>query len=109
MPQTQSNQSVIGATKIAVGLTQVVRIMPTEFDFAQTLKIFSGGGTLEIISPVLSGSSTPPGGSYLGTGYPLGASEIYKVEGPAVIYLAATGATMVLAMTLGKTSGATVL
>jgi len=103
----QNDIFVLGATRIAVGLSQVLRVMPTDYQYAETFKIFSGGGTLEIVPPCLSGSSTAAGN--WGIGYPVGASEIVSVGGPAVFYLAATGATMTITMTLGRTAGATVL
>lgn len=108
MSRSQNEISVYGATRVAVGLSTVIRIIPNDYDYAQSIKIFSGAGTLEIVRPQLSGSSTGTGTAW-GTGYPLGASEIFNVSGPAVFYLAATGATMVAAIALGKTSGASVL
>jgi hypothetical protein len=53
----------------------------------------------------MSGASMPSWGA----GYPLGSAEIYCYYGSTAFYLAATGATMVVAMTMGKTSGATLL
>lgn len=104
----QNDLHVLGATRIAVGLSTVIRVLPTDYQYAETIKIFSGGGTLEIVPPVLSGASTPASAGH-GTGYPVGANEVVSIGGPAVFYLAATGATMVVAMTLGRTAGATVL
>jgi len=104
----QNDIFVIGATRITIGLSQIVRIMPTDYQYAETIKIFSGAGTLEIIAPALSGSSTAASSGW-GQGWPIGASEVYSIGGPAVFYLAATGATMVACMTLGRTAGATVL
>jgi hypothetical protein len=103
----QSELSVLGATRITVGLSQVVRVMPTAYQYAEGIKIFSGGGTLEICPPCLSGTSTSTGN--WGVGYPIGASEVVNLGGPAVFYLAATGATMVATVLLGYTAGATVL
>ncbi len=103
----QSELSVLGATRITVGLSQIVRVMPGAYQYAEGIKIFSGGGTLEICPPALSGTSTAAGN--WGTGYPIGASEVVNLGGPCVFYLAATGATMVATVLLGYTSGATVL
>lgn len=88
-----------------------MRISPGPNSIAGTLKILSGGGTLEILDPVLSGASTGAGTATTGwgTGYPLGGTEIYCYYGSSAFYLAATGATMVVAMTTGRTSGATLL
>lgn len=104
----QSDIKAIGATRIPIGLSQVLRIMPSGCQYAETMKILSGGGTLELVGSQFSGSSTQAGNAW-GTGYPLGLNEIYNVGGPAVFYLCATGATMILAMTLGYTDGATIL
>lgn len=102
------NVFVVGATRVAVGLSQVIRISPSEQDYLSSLKIASGAGTLEIVPIQLSGSSTAAGNAW-GKGYPLGASEVFELKGSAVVYLAATGATMVAALALGKTDGATLL
>ncbi len=104
----QNEIHVVGATRIAVGLSQIIRVRPSANQYAEAIKIFSGGGTLEIVPPALSGASTAAASGW-GTGYPLGASEVMSFGGPCVFYLAATGATMVAAMTLGYTAGATVL
>lgn len=85
-----------------MGLSAIIKVAPTAYQYAEALKIFSGGGTLEIVSPppALTGTSAV----VWGTGYPLGASEVFSIGGPATFYLAATGATMVLAMALGRTA-----
>lgn len=108
MAFVQNEIQVIGATRIAVGLSQVVRVLPSAFEYTHVLKIASGGGTLEIVPMQLSGSSTASGNAW-GAGYPVGGSEIYSYAGNAAIYLAATGATMVAAITLGYTQGSTFL
>lgn len=105
---TQNDLSVLGSTKFSVGLSQIIRITPSDYQYAQSLKILSGGGTLELVPPALSGTSTAAASGW-GTGYPIGASEVFNFGGPAVFYLAATGATMVAVMVIGRTSGATVL
>lgn len=108
---TQNEIGVVGATKFAVGLSQIIRVTPTAYQYAQSVKILSGGGTLEIVGVAFSGSSTAAGTSTVGwgTGYPIGAAEVVSVGGPAVFYLAATGATMVAVMLIGQTVGATAL
>ena len=63
---------------------------------------------LEIVPVQLSGTSTAAGNAW-GVGYILGTTEIFNIGGPAVFYLAATGATAVASMTLGYTPGATLL
>lgn len=99
----QNDIHVLGATRIAVGMSAITKIQPTAYQYAESFKIFAGAGTLEIVAPppALSGSSA----AVHGTGYPVGANEVISVGGPAVMYLIATGATMTVAMTLGRTAG----
>lgn len=108
---TQNEIGVVGATRFAVGLSQILRVTPTAYQYAQSLKILAGAGTLEIIGPAFSGSSTAAGTSTVGwgTGYPIGAAEVISVGGPAVFYLAASSATMIASMLIGQTVGATTL
>lgn len=83
-----------------------MKINPSGYQYAQNIRIYSGGGTLEIVPPptALSG----PGTTGWGLGYPIGSGEAVAVDGGAVAYLAATGATMVVTMLIGYTAGATV-
>jgi hypothetical protein len=103
----QNDIHVLGATRIPVGLSAIVRVLPSAYQYAECYKILSGAGTLEIVSPppALSGSSA----AGWGQGYPIGASEVQNIGGPAAFYLAATGATMTIAMIIGRTAGATVI
>ncbi len=105
---TQYEASVIGATHVVVGLSMTVAIYPTIYCFAQNLKILSGGGTLEIITP---GTTLGPGtgATGWGTGYPIGANEVISWDGPARFYLAATGATMIASLVYTETAGASFL
>lgn len=98
--------AVIGATRIIIGTSALVKVMPIPFQQKGYLKIFSGGGTLEIVPqpPALTGTSAV----VFGTGYPIGASEIKEIDGPATFYLAATGATMVAAYVVHYSPGATI-
>lgn len=97
----------LSATLIPVGLSGLIKVNPTAYNFAGNLKILSGGGTLEIVPvPVaLTGASA----TGWGMGYPIGSSEAISISGPAVFYLAATGGTMIATMLIGKSSGATVI
>lgn len=107
---TQNDIQGIGATRFAVGLSQVLRISPSAYQYAETIKIIAGGGTLEVVAIQFSGTSTLVSSSLAwGTGYPLGSNEVFNVGGAATFYLAATGATMTAAMILGYTSGVTLL
>lgn len=108
MPMAQNEIGVIGGTQIAVGLSQVIRVVAGAFQYSTALKIGAGGGTLEIVPPQLSGSSTAAGNAW-GKGYGIGANEIINWDGSAAIYLAATGATMTAWLMNGYTYGATVL
>lgn len=92
----------MGATQITVGLSAIVAVRPSAYAIADTMKILSGAGTLWV-SPIpvaLSGAS-----AILGAGYPVGANEIINISGPATFYMSATGATMIVAMNIGFTSG----
>lgn len=106
-----SNQlvHVMGATKVAVGLSAIVKIGQMSFQHQLQWKYVSGG-SLEIVEPpvALSGSSA----SGWGTGYLVGTSEKFDMlaaKGPACYYLAATAATVVIHCLIGKTSGATII
>ena len=98
----------VGATQIAVGLSQVIRVTPAAFQQTSWLKIGAGGGTLEIVPVQLSGTSTAAGNAW-GKGYALGATEVFKMDGAVTFYLAASGATMTADIVFGLTSGATLL
>ncbi len=104
---TQNELYLVGATQIAIGLSQVIRVVPSPFQYSSSFKILSGG-SLEIVPPQLSGTSTAAGNAWT-KGYLVGTSEALAFTGPAVIYFAATGATSVIQMTTGYTSGATTL
>lgn len=101
---TQNDLSVVGATQIVVGLSAITKITPTAYQYSYCLKIFAGGGTLEIVPPPLALSGTSAVG--WGTGYAVGANESVNISGPAIFYLAATGATMTVSSYFGRTFGA---
>lgn len=103
----QNDVNAVGATIIPVGLSAIVKIQATSNQNGFAIKILSGGGTLEISKPPIALSGTSATG--WATGYPIGALETFAVGGPATFYLAATGATMVAAMTIAYTAGASVL
>jgi hypothetical protein len=99
----------LGATQIAVGLSALIAVRPGAFQVASTMKIVAGSGTLWIapmIGNSLSGSSA---GALIATGYPLGASEIFSLGGPATFFLSAASATMTVAVAFGYTTGATLI
>lgn len=102
----QNNISLLGATRMVIGLSSILKISPSNFQYAENIKILGGSGTVEVIPPpiALSGSSA----TGWGTGYPIGDSEAISIEGGAVLYLAATSATMTVGMLVGYTSGATI-
>lgn len=103
----QSEIFGLGSTRIPVGLSTIVRVSPTSYQYAETVKILSGSGTLEIVPAPLALSGTSTIG--WGIGYPIGTNEIINIGGPAAFYLAATGSTMVMTMLLGYTSGVSLL
>ncbi len=98
----------LSATLVTVGLSGIVAVRPTAYQYGVGIKIDSGGGTLEILAPPpsLAGSSAA---ALWGTGYKIGASESIQASGPATFYLAATGATMIAAVIFGRTAGASYL
>lgn len=77
----------IGATQIPVGLSATVTVLPSAHQNGGFFKILSGGGTLAIVSGISAVASS---------GYFVGAGEAISISGPAIFYLAATGATMVV-------------
>lgn len=93
----------VGATRIVVGLSAIVKLQAAAYENGDSIKILAGSGTLEIIPPPLALSGTSATG--WGLGYPVGASESVNIGGPAIFYLAATGATMTAAMYFGYTQG----
>lgn len=107
MARNQNEVSIIGSTQIPVGLSQVIRVLPSPFQYSTALKIGSGG-SLEIVAPQLSGTSTAAGNAWT-KGYLLGTSEVVSWNGSGVVYLAASGATVVAHLTIGYTSGMTFL
>lgn len=105
MNMGQMDIRAMGGTQIIVGLSAIIKVVPEAYTYAENIKIKAGSGTLEIVSkPIaLTGSSA----AGWGLGYPIGTSEVISIGGPAVYYLAATGATMTLAVLNGYTSGST--
>lgn len=82
--------------RVAVGLSQVIGVTVTAGQIATTLKYFSGG-SLEIVS----GNTASP----WGLGYLLGTTETYNANMIGTLYLAASGATAIAHVVMGKTSG----
>jgi hypothetical protein len=103
----QTKTMSMGATRIPVGLSAIIKVAPVSTQANAIMKIFSGGGTLEIVQvpAALTGSSAVG----WGIGYPVGANEIITLGGPAHFYLAATGATMTIALGYAFSAGATIL
>lgn len=91
---------------MVIGLSAIVKINPSAYQYAENIRIYSGGGTLEIVPPPLALSGASCTG--WGLGYPIGNGEAVSIDGGAVSYLAATGATMTVCMLIGYTSGAPV-
>ncbi len=107
MSGPQLDVKFVGGTQIAVGLSALVAVRTSAYQIADTLKIVSGAGTLWI-APITGVSLTgAQAGSLITAGYPIGASEVFNVGGPANFYLSAAAATMVVGMAIGYTSGYT--
>lgn len=103
----QNQISSLGATRINIGLSAIIKISPQPYQSSVTWKILSGGGTLEVVQPppALTGTSAV----VQGTGYPVGASEVFNIAGPACFYLCATGATMVIGLIPGYSGNSVTL
>lgn len=97
----------VGATRINVGTSAIIRVKASDYVRGYQMKIISGGGTLEIVPLPLALTGTSA--VYWGTGYPVGATEVVEINGPAAYYLAATGATMVVGINLLFTAGITLI
>ena len=98
-----------GGTQIAVGLSALVKVSPSAYMRAETIKIVGGAGTLWI-TPLATVSLTGAAASSLmSTGYPLSANEVLSIGGPATFYMSAAAATMTVGLGLGYTSGVSML
>lgn len=102
MPADNRELRLLGATLITVGLSAIVKVTPSNYHFADLLKIQSGAGTLEIVNVPATLSGT--GATGWGGGYAIGSAEAIAIGGPATFYLAATGATMVAGLLIGLTN-----
>lgn len=102
----QSDIVLLGATLVPVGLSAIVAVRPTAYQYGVGIKIFSGGssGTLEVCPPPVALSGASATGWSLG--YPLATSESVQATGPTTFFLAAMGVTMVAAVIFGRTAGA---
>lgn len=105
MSSSQLDIFALGGTQIVVGLSAIVKVNPSAYQRADTMKIVAGAGTLWICplpGVSLTGANA---GSLMTVGYPVGASEVINIGGPATFYLAAASATMTVGLALGYTSG----
>lgn len=112
MPMYQNDIISVGVTQIPVGLSAIVAVRPTAYAYGRNFKIHPNSGAsgiLEIVSSPEGASLSGAGATGWGGGYPLGGGEAVTLDGPATFYLAATGQTMIAAVILGKTAGATFL
>lgn len=109
MGSTQNEIMVVGATQIPVGLSAIIAVRPTAYEYGVGIKISSGGGTLEIAPTPIGYSLSGTGCTGWGAGYSIGGAEAVSIQGPATFYLQATGATMIAAVLIGRTAGATFL
>lgn len=103
----QDQLTVVSSTQIPIGLSSIIRLSPSPYQQADNFKVLAGSGTLEIVPVPVALSGTSCTG--WGLGYPIGLGEIISIGSPAVFYLAATGATMSIALLVGYTNGATIV
>ncbi len=106
MYNSQQNVYGLGATQIVVGLSAIVRVIGgSAYQIASSIKILSGSGTLWIAPAPGVSLTGAAAGSLIVNGYPLAASEVFNIGGPATFYLAASGATMTAAVVNGYSAG----
>lgn len=79
----------VGATLLTVGLSQTVRVIPPAGSNGAFFKIASGGGSLALVQGI---------SSIVTQGYVIAGGEAISMSGPAVFFLAASGATMTVAL-----------
>lgn len=109
MSGMQLDVKAVGGTQIAVGLSALIPVRVSARQIATSMKIVAGSGTLWI-APIPGVSLTGANaGSLIASGYPLGSSEVFNIGGPATFYLAASAATMTVAIATGYTSGYSLL
>lgn len=85
----------LDSIRIAVGLSGVVGVTVIPGQVAVTLKYVSGGTNIDL------------GGTALvsGSGYPLATTEIFNMTCAGTFYMTAAGATAIIAVVRGKSSG----
>jgi len=93
-----------GTTFIPSGATNAVLITSQAFDISTKVKMFAAGGTVYLMgctmgTTALSGTMLVAG---ITTGYLLGATEVFEINGPAKFYLASLGATATICIVKGK-------
>lgn len=105
MSFNQNDTVLVGATRIAIGTSTILKISAQPFQNSYAFKYLSGGSLEVCEMPIaLTGASA----TGWGTGYLLGTNEAVGVNGPATYYLAASGATAVICMMISHTTGMTV-
>lgn len=88
----------LGVTAIVVGLSAVVKVPAEQGQLSGLFNIQAGGGTLFIAH----GPSAA-----VATGVHVVADKLYELEGPAVFYLSAAGATMTVGLVKRYSQGHT--
>lgn len=86
--------------RIVVGLSSIVGVSIIAYQSSVMLKILSGGGSLEI-GGTYSLSAGSSAAFTWGNGYLLGTSEIAEWNSTGMFFLAATGATITVALMRG--------
>jgi hypothetical protein len=104
---SQLDPVAIGTTQVTIGNSQVLRLTATNFETFSHVKYVSGG-SLEILKPQLSGSSTAAGGSFKTLGYLLGSTEVFNLNSAKAFYMGTSGSTPAIAhLAINLTSGVT--
>lgn len=103
---TQDAVCALGTTNIIVppGMTLAALVTPMAGQVGALLKYLTGA-TLQIVG-VAAGSTLTAAQLATSSGYILGASEIFQINGPASFYMAtATGTTHVISLVAAKSAG----
>lgn len=97
----ETTSSGFGCTTLIVpaGASNALLVIPQSEQVSMSLK-YASGGSLEIFRAVKGGTMPTPA-IVLGSGYPLGDSEIVNATGAPRFFLAATGATAVANLLIG--------
>lgn len=112
MSVSQVDTRIIGSTQLTLGVLGA-SVFPTIFKTPtgvwggqMKLGVIGASSLVQIYPQAIAGASVG-GATGVIAGYPLGATEVFAWNGPAYFYLAATGSTTTVAVTLNFTGSDT--